>query len=70
MGDELAADPSLVAGKRVLELGSGCGLCGFLATKLGAQDVSFGAFEFEHLSLLLVSGSANFVHQKWLVICC
>ncbi|GAQ84577.1 hypothetical protein KFL_001950100 [Klebsormidium nitens] len=40
LGDQLSADPSLVAGKSVLEIGSGCGLCGFLATKLGAQDVT------------------------------
>jgi len=33
----LAADPQLVAGKRVLELGCGSGLCGVVAARLGAH---------------------------------
>ena len=36
----LILKPSLVAGQDVLELGSGCGLCGILAAKLGASGVS------------------------------
>ena len=36
---ELLAHPSIVAGKTVLEIGSGCGLCGIVAAKLGAQQV-------------------------------
>lgn len=39
---ELIAQPSMVAGKRVLEIGSGTGLCGVFAAKLGAAEV--GAF--------------------------
>lgn len=31
--------PAIVAGKKVLEIGSGCGLCGILAAKLGAAQV-------------------------------
>ncbi|KAL3701247.1 hypothetical protein R1sor_019269 [Riccia sorocarpa] len=35
----LVENPSLVKHKRVLELGSGCGLCGLLVSKLGATEV-------------------------------
>ncbi|KAL4425856.1 hypothetical protein ABPG75_009872 [Micractinium tetrahymenae] len=36
---EMAAHPDIVAGRRVLEIGSGCGGCGILAAKLGAAEV-------------------------------
>ena len=36
----LIAHPDIVAGKRVLEIGAGCGLCGMLAVKLKAQEVN------------------------------
>lgn len=36
---ELLKHPAVVAGKAVLEIGSGCGLCGILAAKLGAAQV-------------------------------
>jgi predicted nicotinamide N-methyase len=36
---ELAEHADLVAGRRVLELGSGTGVCGILAAKLGAAQV-------------------------------
>ena len=35
---ELAEHPELVVARRVLELGSGTGLCGILASKLGAAQ--------------------------------
>lgn len=34
---ELASKPGILMGKTVLEIGSGCGACGILAAKLGAQ---------------------------------
>lgn len=36
----LIAHPEIVAGKGVLEIGAGCGLCGILAVKLKAREVS------------------------------
>ena len=36
----LIAHPEIVAGKRVIEIGAGCGLCGMLAVKLQAHEVS------------------------------
>lgn len=36
---ELVAHPGIVAGKEVLEIGSGTGLCGIVAAKLGAHMV-------------------------------
>ena len=35
----LVDNPALVRGRRVLELGSGTGLCGIVAAKLGAAEV-------------------------------
>ncbi len=40
MGRRLVEMPELVRGKQVLEIGSGCGLCGILAAKLGAREVT------------------------------
>lgn len=37
--------PELVAGRSVLELGSGCGLCGIVAAKLGACQVTLSDYE-------------------------
>ena len=36
--DLLCETPALVAGKRVLEVGAGCGACGLLAAACGARD--------------------------------
>lgn len=36
---EMVASPGMVQGRTVLEIGAGCGVCGFLAGKLGAQRV-------------------------------
>ncbi|KAA6419328.1 MAG: hypothetical protein FRX49_10727 [Trebouxia sp. A1-2] len=36
---ELVEHPGIIAGKSVLEIGSGCGLCGIVAAKLGAAQV-------------------------------
>ncbi len=41
---ELAEHVELVVGRRVLELGSGTGVCGILAAKLGAAQVSFSFY--------------------------
>ena len=39
LAEHIAAEPGLVAGKRVLELGSGCGLAGMTAAAAGAAHV-------------------------------
>ena len=39
LAEHIAAEPGLVAGKRVLELGSGCGLAGLTAAATGAAHV-------------------------------
>lgn len=36
----LIAHPSFARGHDVLEIGAGCGVCGILAAKLGANRVS------------------------------
>ena len=38
--DYIASDPALVAHRSVVELGSGCGLCGMAAAALGASSVT------------------------------
>lgn len=46
---ELLEHPSIVAGKSVLEIGSGCGLCGIVAAKLGASQVKLMYMYSTHL---------------------
>ena len=38
----MVADPSLVKGKRIIELGGGTGIVGLTAALLGAQVVTTG----------------------------
>lgn len=37
---QIAEEPSVASGQRVLELGAGCGLCGLLCARLGATSVT------------------------------
>lgn len=58
----LVSKPGLVCGKRVLEIGSGCGLCGMLALKLQAQEVSsflLPAVKHRHWAVDAYSGLCN-----------
>eukprot|EP00898_Chlorokybus_atmophyticus_P002001 jgi/Chlat1/2801/Chrsp187S02964 len=41
LGQWLARHPSNIIGKRVLELGAGLGVCGFVAAAIGAKEVVF-----------------------------
>ncbi len=43
---ELVQSPQIVAGKRVLEIGAGCGLNGIVAAKLGAAEVRQQPWEY------------------------
>eukprot|EP00873_Tetraselmis_striata_P016356 jgi/Tetstr1/436620/TSEL_025416.t1 len=56
---ELAAYPDIVAGKEVLEIGSGCGLTGIFAAKLGAQRVTLTDFLPKVVDNLLECMHAN-----------
>lgn len=56
---EMLTRPSLVAGRNVLELGSGCGLCGLLAVKMGAATVCVSDFEASVLDNLRESVRLN-----------
>jgi predicted nicotinamide N-methyase len=59
MSQMLCREPDLVRGKDVLELGSGVGLCGLLASKLGAAHVTLTDFEESLLDALDRSVEAN-----------
>ncbi|GAX79085.1 hypothetical protein CEUSTIGMA_g6525.t1 [Chlamydomonas eustigma] len=50
---ELVEYPALVSGKRVLEIGAGCGLNGIIAAKLGAHEVVLTDVEGPVLTNLL-----------------
>lgn len=56
---ELAAYPDIVRGKEVLEIGSGCGLTGIFAAKLGAQRVTLTDFLPKVVDNLLECVTAN-----------
>lgn len=55
----IAHCPSLVKGKRVLELGTGLGLCGNIALKAGAVEVVMADVDTDTLALAKRSASAN-----------
>ena len=57
--DLLRAHPHLVRGKRVLELGCGVGLPGFVASTLGAMSVLLTDRAGDHLDLVRCNARAN-----------
>uniref|UniRef100_A0A7R9VQG3 Calmodulin-lysine N-methyltransferase n=1 Tax=Chlamydomonas euryale TaxID=1486919 RepID=A0A7R9VQG3_9CHLO len=59
MAMELVRAPHLVTGKRVLELGAGCGLNGIVAAKVGAAEVVLTDVEAPVLRLLAECVSLN-----------
>ena len=59
LGDELAANPGWCEGKRCLEIGAGVGLCGLLASKLGAASVTLTDFERPLLDSLVLAVDRN-----------
>jgi len=56
----MLARPEIVRGRDVLELGSGCGMCGMLAAKLGAKKVVLTDFMDAAIRNLEASLAANF----------
>eukprot|EP00891_Asterochloris_glomerata_P003696 jgi/Astpho2/3696/Aster-04885 len=56
----LVDNPALVRGRRVLELGSGTGLCGIVAAKLGAAEVLMTDNEPKVLAILNDCAASNF----------
>lgn len=62
---ELTDHPSqLVQGKQVLELGSGCGVCGILAAQLGAERVVLTDYADDVLELLKKCMHLNSSEEK------
>ena len=59
LGEELAANPGWCEGKRCLEIGAGVGLCGLLASKLGAASVTLTDFERPLLDSLVLAVDRN-----------
>ncbi|KAK9917252.1 hypothetical protein WJX75_002356 [Coccomyxa subellipsoidea] len=56
---DLVEKPALVQGKRVLDIGAGTGLCGIVAAKLGAAQVTLTDYEEPVLRILRASVAAN-----------
>ena len=59
LSEELAANPGWCEGKRCLEIGAGVGLCGLLASRLGASSVALTDFEHPLLDSLVVAVDRN-----------
>ena len=59
LSEELAANPGWCEGKRCLEIGAGVGLCGLLASRLGARSVALTDFEHPLLDSLVVAVDRN-----------
>jgi predicted nicotinamide N-methyase len=55
----ILANPSLIIGQRVLELGAGCGLLGICCSKLGASKVTMTDFEARVLERLDTNVALN-----------
>ncbi len=68
LATRLAREPSLVAGKRVLELGAGVGFVGLVAAHLGAAEVVQTDYHPEALALCrsnaMLNGIVNITIQK------
>lgn len=58
----LCSSPDLVRGRRVLELGTGLGLCGIVARWLGAQ-VTLNDYQPDALQFALWNASQNGIHN-------
>jgi len=69
MCEFLKRNPELVKGKRVLELGSGTGIVGLYAAKLGAEHVTltdFIDFNIENIKLnIKENGLEGMVEPRW-----
>jgi predicted nicotinamide N-methyase len=69
MCDFLKRNPELVKGKRVLELGSGTGIVGLYAAKLGASHVTltdFIDFNIEHIKRnIKENGLERVTESRW-----
>lgn len=64
LAERLAEEPSLIAGKRVLELGAGVGLPGIAAAALGASEVIQTDYQDEALALARHNAAANGVQDR------
>ncbi|MES2459668.1 MAG: methyltransferase domain-containing protein [Armatimonadota bacterium] len=63
LAERLTEEPSLVAGKRVLELGAGVGLPGLVAATLGAAEVTQTDYQEDALELARRNARANRIHN-------